>query len=63
MKRHLHIAIDANRVTCGKCDFVRWRSPVMYDCAAFRQRLMKEAPGDDWLRCAQCLAAEREATG
>lgn len=69
MKRTLAIVIDANRVTCGKCEHVDgWsRYDGQSQCAIFRGEVLRYTRGHWWRkdrivrRCAPCLAAEREA--
>jgi hypothetical protein len=67
MKRHLTIAIDANRVTCDPCKwFLPWPSDwTKATCRLFKEDLQAEGETIDGLnnyaRCAPCLAAEREA--
>jgi len=58
MKRTLQIHIDANRVTCGKCEHVR--DTRYHDLAYCRllSRDLKVHPDDGAFRCAPCLAAE-----
>lgn len=57
MKRTLTIAIDANRVTCGRCRYVNglW-------CDAFNRVLQASPPAPNLTmhlqRCDPCLAAE-----
>lgn len=70
MKRTLQIHIDANRVTCGKCQkrgltrHVSACKPSSY-CETFYEWLpgYKRGTAANGLfrRCAPCLAAEREA--
>ena len=64
MKRTLTIHIDANRVTCGECDYTD-----AYCGRPYCQLFLSEALGytdrfneSTWQRCAPCLAAEREAS-
>lgn len=64
-RRTLTIVIDANRVTCGECEYLKqWRG-VRYhaDCNLFRYGITVGSEYGKFRRCAQCLAAEREATG
>lgn len=67
MKRTLKIHIDANRVTCGKCEYCEDHGEdIPYArCTfhAFRGPLEWSAgPNRGYQRCAPCLAAEREAS-
>lgn len=63
MTRHLTIAIDANRVTCGKCEWLRDVTEPNWvpraSCDLFLAHMGKGHSG--FRRCAPCLAAEREA--
>ena len=60
MKRHLQITIDANRVTCGKCE--HRSQPIAGGncyCPAFYGAWLPPYR-DTYRRCAPCLAAEKE---
>lgn len=58
-RRTLQIHIDANRVTCGKCELVS----AADNCRVFHAPLQRVDRGEHvtFRRCAPCLAAEREA--
>ena len=64
MKRHLTIAIDANRVTCGECYGQHKNSDNLAICLVFGSYLKGYRLDAKWdapfRRCAPCLAAERE---
>jgi hypothetical protein len=61
MKRHLHITVDTNRVTCGKCENRSQPAYGEYACEIFGGVRLRHK-GTQSLRCAPCLAAEREAS-
>lgn len=59
MKRHLTITIDANRVTCGKCEQLGLSAwAIDGACKLFRVDLAVN--GRSFVRCALCLAAEKD---
>ena len=51
-KRIIHVAIDANAKTCGRCEFWIWEN---HFCIVFCD------DADNRARCPACLAAEKEA--
>ena len=62
MKRTLQIHIDANQVTCGKCEHLCVDGSGQHAwCELFHVDPLEYDPAQGLLRCAPCLAAEREA--
>lgn len=69
-RRTLTIAIDANRVTCGKCEHVQDTDDGHF-CGLFVEQELREyyadiEPGSsayDVERCAPCIAAEKGEAG